>query len=90
MKTPKQQFCESAEDVRYLMELTADDRFLKALNYALLEYNHQLANRPLTDDSARFMAGQLKGAQEYMRELKALWQQPRIIERRDNTNLTHK
>lgn len=89
MKTPKQQFCESAEDVSYLMKLTEDDRFLHALNYALLQYNHELANRPLTDDSARFMAGQLKGAQEYMRELKALWQQPRITNRRDTGNLTH-
>lgn len=90
MKSPKQQYCESAEDVRYLMDLTADDRFNKALNYALLQYNHELSSRLMTADQATLMAGQLKGAQEYMRELKALWQQPRIIERRDTGNLTHR
>lgn len=85
--SPKQQFLENKEDVRFLADLTADSRFKRCLNYALLQYFHRLTTQLNMDDGQIGM--RLLGVQQFVQVLETLWQQAPEPKSANLDNLDH-
>lgn len=87
MKSPRQQFLENKDDVRFLSDLMVNDKFLRALNYTLLQYIWTEARGANGNDAHGYQ--RIVGAQGFMDTLSKLWiipKEPRSIE---TGNLDH-
>lgn len=88
---PKVRFQWSQDNVskhRHLMESTDLQR---GLDFALLEYQGQIANETTTDQGAAFAAAfKLKGALEFLNVLKYLAEPPIVLPNRVSENLDHR
>lgn len=84
--SPKQQFLENKEDAKFLTDLTADMRFQRCIDFALLQYLENLSHTAI-DGNHHF--ARLLGAQEFIRTLESLWTTAKPIKQAAGDNLDH-
>jgi hypothetical protein len=88
--TPKTVFRESTDNIKAHNELTQSRPFTRAIDFALLEYQRELANECLKDmGKSAFVGLKMTGAQEFVRTLRGLADiqvSPPVIVDPDNLN----
>ena len=88
--TPKHRFQESKDNVSKHRDLVASKEFERATDFALLQYQAQLASTVNADFNGMAAMGlKILGAQEFVRTLRMLSESPSIPDVRVTDNLDH-